>query len=73
MFIATPPYLHAEMAMAALQAGKHVYCEKPIGVTPGQVRDLCRVAKADKKGLHGRPALRSMKSCRRLSARSARA
>src|SRR5918911_259761 len=29
VYIATPPYLHSEMAVAALQSGKHVYCEKP--------------------------------------------
>jgi myo-inositol 2-dehydrogenase / D-chiro-inositol 1-dehydrogenase len=45
VFIATPPHLHSEMAIAALQAGKHVYCEKPIGITPEQVRNLVKVAK----------------------------
>ncbi len=47
--IATPPHLHSEMAIAALQAGKHVYCEKPVGVTAAQVRDLVRVVKRTNK------------------------
>lgn len=38
VFIATPPYLHAEMAIAALDSGKHVYCEKPVGINPQQVK-----------------------------------
>jgi myo-inositol 2-dehydrogenase / D-chiro-inositol 1-dehydrogenase len=36
--IATPCYLHAEMAAACLNAGKYVYCEKPLGITPEQVQ-----------------------------------
>ncbi|MFB3828994.1 MAG: Gfo/Idh/MocA family protein [Bryobacteraceae bacterium] len=49
VFIATPPYLHSEMAVAALQAGKNVYCEKPIGITPAQVRALVQAAKRSNK------------------------
>ena len=49
MFIDTPCYLHSEMAIAALQAGKHVYCEKPVGITPKQVQDVLKAARASKK------------------------
>ncbi len=28
--IITPPYLHKDMILAALRAGKHVICEKPV-------------------------------------------
>ena len=35
--VATPCDLHAEMTAAAMDAGKHIYCEKPLGVSPEQV------------------------------------
>jgi predicted dehydrogenase len=33
VFVCTPDYLHEEHAIAALQAGKHVYLEKPMAIT----------------------------------------
>jgi myo-inositol 2-dehydrogenase/D-chiro-inositol 1-dehydrogenase len=45
VFIATPPYLHAEMAVAALQAGKNVYCEKPVGMTAADVKKVVAAAR----------------------------
>jgi predicted dehydrogenase len=60
VYVATPPHLHAEMAVAALEAGKHVYCEKPIGVTPAQVRQVVRAARRSKKVFVAGQQLRSM-------------
>ena len=34
--IAAPNMLHVELVEAAAQAGKHVFCEKPVGGTPAQ-------------------------------------
>jgi predicted dehydrogenase len=61
VFVATPPHLHSEMAIAALQSGKHVYCEKPIGVTAEQVRDLVRAARGSKKVFVSGQQMRSQK------------
>ena len=41
IFICTPDYLHAEQALAALEAGKHVFLEKPMAIDiPGCDRIL---------------------------------
>jgi predicted dehydrogenase len=45
VFIATPCYLHAEMAAACLEAGKYVYCEKPLGTTPEQIDMVLRASR----------------------------
>jgi len=45
LLVATPCDLHAEMAAAALDAGKYVYCEKPLGITPEQVDLVVKAAR----------------------------
>jgi predicted dehydrogenase len=44
--IVTPPLHHREMTLAALQAGKHVLCEKPTAVNAGEVEEMLAAANA---------------------------
>ncbi len=46
--IATPNRTHAPAALAAFKAGCHVYCEKPLAPTPGDVARL--IAARDRAG-----------------------
>ena len=48
--IATPVDLHKEMAIAALEVGKHVYCEKPTAFDAEQCR-MVTAAAASAKGI----------------------
>lgn len=40
VFICTPHFNHAELAVQAAQAGKHIYCEKPLGLTEDDCRSV---------------------------------
>ena len=42
--ITTPNHLHHAQAAAALRAGKHVVCEKPLAMTSAESADLLRIA-----------------------------
>lgn len=47
--ICTPNFLHYPMAKSALQAGKHVVCEKPLSNTAAEAQELVELA--EKSGL----------------------
>ena len=44
VYIATPPFLHHTQSKAALLAGKHVICEKPLAVNVEQAKELVNLA-----------------------------
>lgn len=44
--ITAPNALHKEMALAAIAAGKHVYCEKPLAPMAADAREMAEAAEA---------------------------
>src|SRR5262245_39620583 len=49
VFVATPSHQHREIAVAAIKAGKHVYCEAPLANTIEDARTIAQAAKAATK------------------------
>jgi UDP-N-acetylglucosamine 3-dehydrogenase len=47
--ICTPPYLHKDMAVRALETGRHVLCEKPIAIQLEDADEM--ITKAERNGL----------------------
>jgi predicted dehydrogenase len=45
VLVATPDHTHAVASMAAIQHGKHVYCEKPLAHSVGEIRALMKAAR----------------------------
>lgn len=43
--ISTPPWFHVQHLEAIVSAGKHAYCEKPVGVDVTQTRKALEIAK----------------------------
>lgn len=50
--IGTPNHVHHEQAIAALEAGKHVACEKPLANTLDAAREMVAAAKKAGSGKH---------------------
>ena len=43
--ISTPPFFHVQHLEAAVASGKHVYCEKPVGIDIAQAKHALEIAK----------------------------
>jgi predicted dehydrogenase len=67
VIVATPTTTHYELAVDALQAGKHVLCEKPLAATIAECDDLIAAADRQKRVLFVghtfifNPAIRKMR------------
>ncbi|WP_421383966.1 Gfo/Idh/MocA family protein [Bacillus salacetis] len=49
--ICTPNYLHAPITVAALKAGKHVLCEKPMATSSEEAQEMIQAAEGSGKKL----------------------
>ena len=45
VYIATPAHLHSEQVQACAQAGKHILCEKPLGMTVAEAEEMIAMCK----------------------------
>lgn len=50
--VVAPPFLHARLVAASLEAGAHVLCEKPLALDPAEVRTLGAAATARDRVLY---------------------
>lgn len=48
VYVATPPDLHAEQTIAAVEAGKHVLCEKPMAMNVAECDRMIAAAEANR-------------------------
>ena len=46
VYIATPAWLHCQQALQCFAAGKHVFCEKPLGITVAEAERMIAAAEA---------------------------
>ncbi|GAB5560810.1 MAG: hypothetical protein SynsKO_24570 [Synoicihabitans sp.] len=51
VYVATPHPMHCEAVVAALEAGKHVLCEKPIAMTSVELEQMMAAASASRRTL----------------------
>src|SRR5688500_13686238 len=51
IYVVLPPSMHAEYAIRAAKAGKHVWCEKPMAMTEAECKGMIDACKANKRSL----------------------
>lgn len=49
VLVTTPPHWHAYITIMACQAGKDVYCEKPMALSPGEGRAMVKAARMNNR------------------------
>jgi predicted dehydrogenase len=69
VYIPLPNHLHAEWAVAAARAGKHVLCEKPLAPDLAQARAMAEAARAAGVLLMGAAMYRFQERTRQIKAR----
>lgn len=48
VYVVLPPHLHAKYSIAAAEAGKHVWCEKPMAMDAAEARRMIDAARANR-------------------------
>lgn len=51
VYVVLPPSMHREYVIRAANAGKHVWCEKPMAITAKECQDMIDACKKNKKSL----------------------
>ena len=72
VYVGTITRLHKEHSLLAVEAGKHVLCEKPLAVDASDAAEMCAAAKAQgvcsrkstRRGSVGDPPIRALLSWR---------
>ena len=66
--VCLPPHLHAPVATAALRAGRHVVCEKPLATSPAEADAMVEAARKAERSLFPVFQVRYGRAIRRLRA-----
>ncbi len=66
VFVTSPDFLHEEHAVAALDAGKHVYLEKPMAITVEGCDRILQAAYANRRKLYLGHNMRHMSFTRKM-------